>query len=331
MSLKDPYQDIEFSKRKALITDKDGETIYENDVVFPTYFSDNAVNIVSSKYFYSNQNNDETDIRQMFDRVSNTLTDWGIEQEYFDKENSKDFNYKLKNYQINQMFAFNSPVYFNVGTTDEVQSSACFIIDVEDDMESIANVCVVESKIFKNGSGSGMNISPIRSKFENVNNSRGYASGPISFLKVHDVLANVIRSGGSLRRSAKLVCLNIQHPDIEEFIDCKKFEEEKIKALISDDIQPRKGQELSDEVFFQNTNISVSIPDSFMQKVLDNGSWDTTFITTGETHKTYKARDLLYKIAKGAWECADPGLQFSDNINNWNTCTNDGQIESSNP
>jgi len=334
LSLKDPYQDIEFSVRHALILDKDGTPIYENDVTFPTYFSDNAVNIVSSKYFYSSDDRKETDIRQMFDRVSDTLTDWGVKQKYFGKKDSnksKEFNYRLKKYQIQQLFAFNSPVYFNVGNTDKVQASACFIIDVQDDMESIANVCVVESKIFKNGSGSGMNISNIRSKYEHVGNTRGYASGPISFLKVHDVLANVIRSGGSLRRSAKLVCLDIQHPDIEEFIDCKKFEDEKIKALINGDIESRKGCELSDEVFFQNTNISVRIPDKFMKKVLDNDTWDTKFVTDDKTYKTYLAQDLLVRIAERAWECADPGLQFSDSINNWNTCSNDGEIRSSNP
>ena len=332
MTQKDPYDGIEFTKRKAIILDKDGNVIYEKEVTFPSYFTENAINIVSSKYFYEGSEYVETDLRQMIDRVSNELTDWGNEQEYFKtKEESDSFNYKLKRYQIQQLFSFNSPVYFNVGVTDKVQASACFILDIHDDMDSIANVGVIESKIFKNGSGSGMNISPLRSKHEHVNNMRGYASGPISFLKVHDVFANVIRSGGSLRRSAKLVCMNIDHPDIEDFINCKNFEEEKINALKAAKIEPRKGCELSDEVFFQNTNISVRIPDTFMYKVLQNGDWETKYVTDGKTHKKYDARELLYKIAESAWNCADPGIQLDDNVNKWNTCINDGRIEASNP
>ena len=189
----DPYEGINFSNRKAVILDKDGNIIYEKDVIFPDYFSDNAVNIVSSKYFHKSKDKEELDIRNMINRVSETISRWGFEQEYFDNEYPKDFDYKLKKYQMQQLFAFNSPVYFNVGVNDEVQASACFILSIEDNMESIANVGVIESKIFKKGSGSGMNISPVRSSKETVGNSNGTASGPISFLKVHDVFANVIR------------------------------------------------------------------------------------------------------------------------------------------
>jgi ribonucleoside-diphosphate reductase alpha chain len=331
LNITNPYAEINFIPRKALISDKDGNIIYENDVIFPDYYSDNSVNITSSKYFFKSDQYEEKDIRQMIDRVSDTLAQWGIKQEYFDEKESIVFSNKLKKYQIEQLFAFNSPVYFNVGVTDKVQASACFILDIEDSMESIANVGVVESKIFKRGSGSGMNISPLRSKYEHIANSKGCASGCVSFLKVHDIFGGVIRSGGSLRRSAKLVCLNIDHPDIEEFIDCKKYEEEKIKVLKKGGIQSRKGYEISDEVFFQNTNLSVRIPDSFMKEVLNNGVWETKFVITGETHKIYRARDLLYRIAERSWECADPGVQFHDNVNKWNTCSNDGEIVSTNP
>jgi len=328
---KNPYEDIDFQVREALIVDKDGNKIYDEKVIFPTYFTDNAVNIVSSKYFVKTDGYVETDLRNMIDRVSDTLTQWGVEQKYFEKNESDDFNYKLKKYQISQLFSFNSPVYFNVGIAEKVQASACFILNIEDDMESIATVGVIESKIFKNGSGSGMNISKLRSKYEHVGGLRGYASGPISFLKVHDTFAHVIRSGGSLRRSAKLVCMDIDHPDIEDFINCKKFEEEKLKVLMRANIKPQKGCELSDEVFFQNTNISVRIPDEFMKCVLDDSHWNTKLVTTGEIFKTYLARNLLYQIAEGAWDYADPGVQFHDNVNKWNTCANDGEIEASNP
>ena len=324
----DPYKDINFIETKALILGSDGGKIYENDVVFPDYFSENSINIVASKYFKKGEN----DIRQMINRVSNTITQWGENQNYFDDESDRDeFNYNLKRYQIGQYFAFNSPMYFNAGVTDKVQASACFILSIKDDMDSIASVVAKEARIFKKGSGSGMNLSTLRSKHENVGDSTGCASGPISFLKGHDIFANIIRSGGALRRSAKLACLNIDHPDIEDFLECKKYEEEKLNALRKANIKIKPGGELSDEVFFQNTNISVGIFDRFVKRVLKDGAWTTRYVTTGEIHKTYNARELFYKIAKNAWECADPGLLFLDTMNRWNTCSNDGLISSTNP
>lgn len=327
-----PYADINWTTRRALIKDKSGNSIYDKNVTFPDYFTDTAVNITASKYFHKSVEKEEVNLRDMFDRVSNTITDWGKKQKYFaTNEEEANFNFKLKYYQVHQMFAFNSPVYFNMGVTDKVQASACFILSIEDNMESIANVGCIESKIFKKGSGSGMNLSGLRSKYENINGQTGYASGCVSFLKVHDTFANVIKSGGSLRRSAKLACLDVVHPDIDEFVDCKKFEEEKLQALKAAGIKARPGCELSDEVFFQSTNLSVQVSDDFMDCVLNNKKWHTRYVTTGKIHKEYDAQDLLYHIAKRTWETGDPALQYSDAINRFNTVSNDGRIRSSNP
>lgn len=327
----DPYRDINFVPKKAIIYNKDGKVIFEKDVVFPDYFSDTSVNIVSEKYFKeSNDNNSETDIRQLFDRVSDTITKYG--SNYFDSEKElQEFNYNLKYFQIHQYFSFNSPVYFNLGISDNFQASACFILSIEDTMESIANIGVIESKIFKKGSGTGSNLSRLRSKRESVGNYTGRASGPVSFLKVHDTFAGVIKSGGSLRRSAKMACLNIDHPDIDEFIDCKKYEEEKLRILKKAGLKNREGYELSDEVYYQNTNLSIRITNEFMKAVLENKNFSTKFITTGEICESFSAREKLYKIAQRAHECGDPGLLFHDNTNDWNTCANDGQIVASNP
>jgi ribonucleoside-diphosphate reductase alpha chain len=318
---KDPYKNINWTKRLASIKSKEGEVIYEKEVLFPDYFSDTAVNITASKYFHKSIIHEESNLQEMIDRVSNTIVSW-------DKIND---DYKLKYYQIHQIFAFNSPVYFNLGLSESPQASACFILSIEDDMKSITDTMSVESKIFKKGSGSGMNLSKIRSKYEYINGQTGQASGPVSFLKVHDTLAQIIRSGGALRRSAKLACLNMDHPDIEDFIDCKKFEEEKLTILKNAGIKPRPGYELSDEVYFQSTNLSVRPSNKFMEQVLNGGDWSTRYITTGEIHKTYKASDLLMRVAQRTWEMGDPAIQFDDTVNDWNTVLNDGRISSSNP
>lgn len=331
--LYDPYEDINFVERRALIEDKEGNIIYDKIVMFPDYFSENSVNIVSSKYFQKlEKNQPESDIREMLNRISDNLGLWGEEQNYFNNDKElEEFRYQLKRYQIKQLFAFNSPVYFNVGVTDKVQASACFILDIDDDMDSIASIVAKESRIFKRGSGSGMNLSRLRSKYEHISGNTGYASGCVSFLKGHDTFAGIIKSGGSLRRSAKLACLNIDHPDIEEFIDCKIYEEKKLKILNEAGIQPRPGYELSDEVYFQNTNLSIRTSYNFMNAVLNDENWDTKYVTTGKVHKTYRARDLLYKASEAAHQVACPGIQFDDNVNKWNTCANDGKIEASNP
>jgi len=318
----DPYADINWTKRLASIKSKEGDVIYEKSVTFPDYFSDTAVNITASKYFHKSITHEENNLKDLIDRVSDTIDRWCPED---------DLSYKLKHYQIHQVFAFNSPVYFNLGLTESPQASACFILSIDDDMKSITDTMCVESKIFKKGSGSGMNLSKIRSKHEFINGQTGQASGPVSFLKVHDNLAQIIRSGGALRRSAKLACLNMDHPDIEEFIDCKKFEEEKLTVLRNAGIKPRPGCELSDEVYFQSTNLSVRPSNKFMEQVLNGGDWSTRYVTTGEIHKTYKAKDLLMRVAQRTWEMGDPAIQFDDTVNDWNTVLNDGRISSSNP
>lgn len=326
----DPYQGINFVNRRAQIYDKDGKLIFDEVVEYPDFYDDNSVNITASKYLCNEAKNKETSLKQMLDRISNTITNWGVDLQYFDEETSKEFNYDLKYYQIHQFFSFNSPIYFNVGIREQPQCSACFILEVNDDMESIFETGKLESLIFKWGSGSGMNMSRLRSSKEPVRGG-GNASGPVSFLKAHDTAAGVIKSGGTLRRSAKLACLDMDHPDILKFIHCKEKEEEKLRILEENGITADEGYEMSDHVFFQNTNISVRIPDEFMKSVEDDNGWWTRNVLNGEKCEKFKARELLRHISKLAWKTADPGIQFRDNINKWNTCKTTGEIRSSNP
>ena len=335
MNVNDPYENIEFELKKVKIVGADGNVVFEDEIEFPADFDDNAAAIVASRYLCNDSKHKETSLKQMFDRVSETITTWGLAQGYFDTKRDDlneldEFCNKLKYYQINKYFAFNSPVYFNVGLQDLPQTSACFILDVQDNMDSITELGKLEAQIFKKGSGAGSNLSTLRSSKEPVKGG-GTASGPISFLKAHDVLAGVVKSGGTLRRSAKFACLNINHPDIEEFIDCKLYEEEKLASLRATGIKNRPGYDLADEVYFQNTNLSVRIPDIFMQKVIDDEIWHTKFVKTKETHRSYHAKDLLMRIAETSWKIADPGVQFHDTFNKWNTLANDGTIESTNP
>mgnify|MGYP001766350260 CR=1 FL=1 len=331
----EPYEGIEFERKHVKITNKENEIIFEDYIQFPKDFDDNAAAIVASRYLCNSAKHKETSIRDMFDRVSDTISEYGLKDKYYDNEKEFiNFNHRLKYYQIHKYFAFNSPVYFNVGLQEKPQTSACFILNMDDNMDSITEVSKLEAQIFKKGSGSGTNLSKLRSSREPVGGG-GKASGPISFLKAHDTLAGVVKSGGTLRRSAKLACLNIDHPDIEDFIDCKLYEEEKLAILRKAGLKARPGYDLSDEVYFQNTNLSVRVSNSFMEKVINNGEWKTTFIlqqtSTSNDCKIYKARNLLKKIAETSWKIGDPGLQFHDTFNDWNTLANDGQIESTNP
>ncbi len=341
MNPKDPYKDIEFEIKNVEIKSPNGDIVFSDKIEFPKDFDDNAAAVVASRYLCNNSKYKETSLKQMIDRVSDTISNWGVEQEYFGKHSSDkypdesdhekwDFNYKLKYYQMNRYFAFNSPVYFNCGVQELPQTSACFILGVQDNMDSITELGKLEAQIFKKGSGAGSNLSNLRSSKEAVSGG-GTASGPISFLKAHDTLAGVVKSGGTLRRSAKLACLNMNHPDIEEFINCKLYEEEKLAVLRKAGIKNRPGYDLADEVYFQNTNISVRIPDVFMRKVINDEHWDTKFVKTKATYKTYTAKALLRKIAEMSWKIADPGIQFHDAFNKWNTVSNDGIIESTNP
>jgi ribonucleoside-diphosphate reductase alpha chain len=328
---KDPYFGINFVPRKAEIISAEKKLLFSETVSFPDYYTDNSVNIVSSKYLCNTAKRKESSIKDMLDRVSEELGNWGFKDGYFENEEEKNkFIYKLKYYQIRQYFSFNSPVYFNVGLLEKPQCSACFIIEIEDNMESIFEAEKTESVIFKWGSGSGMNLSSLRSSKEKVRGG-GFASGPISFLKAHDIAAGVIKSGGTLRRSAKFAGLNVDHPDIEEFIICKRKEESKLKILRDGGFIPDDGTDLSDHAFFQNTNISVRVTDEFMKRVENDEDWWTKTVTTKENYKKYKARDLLWKVAEMAWDIADPGIQFHDTMNSWHTCPKGGTINSTNP
>ena len=327
----DPYENIKFTKKHIEIKNKEGEAIFDEDIEFPDNFDDSHATIVASRYLCNNAKRKETSLKDMVDRVSDQITEWAEKGDYFDsKEELADFNFKLKYYQINGYFAFNSPVYFNVGLTDKPQTSACFILSIEDNMESIFDLAKIESQIFKHGSGSGVNMSTLRSSKERVSRG-GFASGPISFLKAHDTVAGVIKSGGTLRRSAKLVCLDDYHPDIEEFICCKDKEEDKLRAIANAGIKPDTGYDLSDEVFYQNTNISVRLSDRFMTAIEKDDYWELKYINSPGIYKQLKARQLLWKIAEHAWKTGDPGVQFSDTFNKWNTVLNDGEIKSTNP
>jgi ribonucleoside-diphosphate reductase alpha chain len=339
VNIQDPYKGIEFEFKKVEIKSSTGDMVFSDKIEFPKDFDDNAAAIVASRYLCNDAKNKETSLKQMIDRVSNTITEFGLKQNYFIKNYDiggdpdpamLEFNYKLKYYQMNRYFAFNSPVYFNIGVQEVPQTSACFILDVQDDMDSITQMGKLEAQIFKKGSGAGSNLSALRSSKESVKGG-GKASGPVSFLKVHDCSAGVIKSGGTLRRSAKLACLNVNHPDIDEFIDCKLFEEEKLAILRKAGVKNRPGYDLADEVFFQNTNLSVRVTDEFMEAVLNDKDYSTKYIKTEKICKTYKAKDLLRKIAEVSHKIADPGIMFHDTFNKWNTLANDGQIVSTNP
>ena len=329
--MKNPYKNIKFEKRNAVLTNKEGKTIFEKEVIFPDFYNENSINIISNKYLCNSAKKQETKLTDMIDRVSERIAEWGKKDEYFktDKE-YEEFLYNLKYYQIHQYFAFNSPVYFNVGLNDKEQCSACFILSVDDSMESITDLAKTESIIFKNGSGAGSNLSKLRGSNEKVHGG-GTASGPVSFLKSHDCQAGIIKSGGTLRRSAKLSCLDIDHPDIKKFITCKDKEELKMKILMEAGIEPEEGYEMSDEVFLQNTNLSVRITDDFIKAVKENDNWYTINRLDGSIANTYKAQDLLMLIAEQAWKTGDPGVQFHDIINKMNPVPSHGSIDASNP
>ncbi len=328
-----PFEKIEWERRTASITNIKGEVIFEQtDIEAPTFWSQTATNIVVHKYFHGKPGapQRETSIKQLIERVTRTIADWGKRDGYFaSDDDAESFYAELTHLLVNQYAAFNSPVWFNVGIEGEEhpQCSACFINSVEDTMVSILDLSKTEGLIFKYGSGAGVNLSPLRSSQEYVSGG-GKASGPVSFMKGYDAFAGVIRSGGKTRRAAKMVILNIDHPDIVEFITCKEQEEKKARTLIEQGYDPDEAYET---VFFQNANNSVRVTDEFMQAVIDDQEWQVKAITTGEVLDTYKARDLLRMIAKATHTCGDPGLQYDTTINNWHTCPNSGRIEASNP
>jgi ribonucleotide reductase alpha subunit len=329
---KDPYSEINFIDYHVNINDKEGKSIFDKNVIFPDYFSEGSAKIVASKYLCNSAKNEETDLRQMIDRVSDTITNWGIKDGYFlSEDEALEFNYKMKYYQIHQVICFNSPMYFNVGLDENPVLSACFILDVEDNMESITDWIKLESRIFMKGSGSGANLSKLRSSVERVRQG-GFASGPVSFLKATDCQAGVIKSGGTFRRSAKMAVMNISHPDApRKFITCKDKEEEKLRLLKAGGIEAEPGYELSDEVYFQNTNFSIRFPDSFMFAVMRGDKWETREVLTNDVVETFDAHQLLMDIAAHSHKTGDPGVMFHDNTNKWNSTIDDGEYDATNP
>jgi ribonucleoside-diphosphate reductase alpha chain len=331
-----PYDDIVWERRDARITNyRDGSVAFEQlDVEVPRSWSLNATNILTQKYFRGTPGTieRESSLRQVADRVVDTITLWGIKDGYFvDDEEAEAFTAELKHLIVHQMAAFNSPVWFNIGVAGvPQQGSACFILAVEDTMDSILNWYTEEGVIFKGGSGAGVNLSRIRSSHEFLKGG-GTASGPVSFMRGADSSAGTIKSGGKTRRAAKMVILDVDHPDIEDFIWCKATEERKARVLRDAGFDMDLDGKDAISLQYQNANNSVRVTDDFMQAVIDGSDWDLVTRGEGETVRTVPARDLFRQFAKAAWECADPGMQFDTTINKWHTASNTGRINGSNP
>jgi ribonucleoside-diphosphate reductase alpha chain len=330
----DPFDEVEWDLRSAIIGSEKGEVVFEQrDVEIPKFWSQQATNIVVSKYFRGQIGTPERErsVKQLIGRVVDTITEWADQQRYFaTDEDLHAFSSDLKHLLVYQKAAFNSPVWFNVGFEKAPQCSACFINSVQDTMESILGLAKTEGMLFKFGSGTGSNLSNIRSSHELLAGG-GTASGPVSFMKGFDAFAGVIKSGGKTRRAAKMVILNADHPDIVEFINCKVEEEKKAWALIDAGYDGSFTGVAYGSVFFQNSNNSVRVTDEFMRAVLDDGEWTTRAVRDGAPMGTYKARDLMRMIAEGTWICGDPGMQFDTTINDWHTCPNTARINASNP
>ncbi|MBM5789668.1 vitamin B12-dependent ribonucleotide reductase, partial [Candidatus Parcubacteria bacterium] len=330
-----PYDELEWETRDAVISDAKGQVVFEQKgVEVPKFYSQTATNIIVSKYFYGTIGKDDREfsMRQLVSRVARTISDWGRKDGYFQTaSDAQAYEDELHAILVNQMAAFNSPVWFNVGTPRPPQCSACFINSVEDDMRSILNLCVTEGMLFKGGSGTGTNLSRLRSKHEYLGGSNGKASGPISFMKGLDAFAGVIKSGGKTRRAAKMVILDVTHPDIDDFITCKVEEEKKAWALMDAGYDGSIDGPAYASIFFQNANNSVRVNDEFMRAVEADDEWTTHAVTNGAPVKTWKARELMQKMADAAWQCGDPGVQYDTTINDWHTCINTDRIYASNP
>jgi len=331
-----PYDQVVWERRDAQIKNwKDGTVAFEQlGVEFPVSWSLNATNIVAQKYFRGTPGTAEREdsMRQVVDRVAETITKWGSECGYFiDQDEADSFCNELKFILITQRASFNSPVWFNIGVNGvPQQASACFILSVDDTMDAILNWYKEEGIIFKGGSGAGINLSNIRSSAENLKGG-GTASGPVSFMRGADASAGTIKSGGKTRRAAKMVILNASHPDIEEFVWCKSREEKKARALRDAGFDMDLDGADSFSVQYQNANNSVRVTDEFMQAVKDDADWNLTAVKDGRVVRTIRARDLWRQIATASWECADPGLQFDTTINKWHTAHAAGRINGSNP
>src|SRR5947209_1426759 len=357
-----PFDQVEWELRTAEIKDEKGRAIFQQvDCEIPKTWSQLATNVVASKYFYGEINTPEreTSVRQLVNRVTRTIADWGRDDGYFaTTEDMERFYDELTALCLNQYGAFNSPVWFNVGLYhrygisgpannwrwDEEtravvhatsayqtpQASACFIQSVSDDMDAIMKLAHSEAMLFKFGSGTGTDLSTLRSSREKLSGG-GKPSGPVSFMRVYDAIASVVKSGGKTRRAAKMQTLKCWHPDILEFIECKTNEEAKAQALIREGYEANFNGEAYSSVMFQNANLSVRCSDAFLRAGENDQEWTTRAVTTGRPMNTYKARTLLDKIALGTWLCGDPGVQYEDTIQRWHTCPNTAPINSSNP
>jgi ribonucleoside-diphosphate reductase alpha chain len=359
----DPFAGLEWERRRAEIADGKGNVVFrQDDVEVPKTWSMLATNVVASKYFYGALGSEEREysVRQLVHRVARTIADWGLSGGYFaSPEDAENFYSELAFACVNQVGAFNSPVWFNVGLYDVYghtsnsrssyawnpdtqvceqigdtykypQASACFIQSVDDTMEDIMRLAGSEAMLFKYGSGTGTDLSTLRSSREKLSGG-GTPSGPLSFMRIFDQVAGAIKSGGKTRRAAKMQSLKIHHPDIESFIECKVKEEKKAWSLIEEGYDGSLGGEAYDSVMFQNANLSIRVTDEFMESVESDGDWQTRTVTDGEPVDTYKARDLMTKMADAAHLCGDPGVQYDSTINRWHTCKNTGPINASNP
>lgn len=351
-----PFNTVEWEKRDAVIKSAEGKTVFEKKgVEVPNFWSQNATNIAASHYLYGEH---EYSVRDWIDRVAGTIKEWGLKDGYFASEQDAQIFYdELACLMVNQYLAFNSPVNYNCGvwrydktgsggryywdkekqdvveTTNDYehpQCSACFILGVEDSMQSIMDTAKAEATVFKFGSGTGMNISKLRSSKERIR-GKGYSSGPVTFMKGFDAFAGVIKSGGKTRRAAKMVVMDVDHPDVEEFIWCKVKEERKAHALISAGYNPALDGEVYNNIFYQNANNSIRVTDEFMKAAVEGGKYNTRYVTSGEVHEEKDARDVLRQISEAAWECGDPGLQYDGVIQRWHTAANTDRIYATNP
>src|SRR4051794_22424712 len=328
-----PFDEVEWELRDAIIGDPSNPAFEQRGVEFPKTWSQNATNIVAQKYFRGRLGSPEREssVKQMISRVAGTIARWGREADYFATADDADtFEAELTHILLHQEAAFNSPVWFNVGFEEHPQCSACFISSVQDTMESILDWNTKEGMIFRGGSGSGINLSNIRSSKEHLSKG-GLASGPVSFMRGADAWAGTIKSGGKTRRAAKMVVLDVDHPDIKDFIWCKAREEEKAAALRDAGFDMRIDSDSFHSIQYQNANNAVRVTEAFMRAVESGDDWDLTARVTGEPLKTVAARELMREIADAAWRCADPGVQYDTIINRWHTCPESGRINASNP
>jgi len=328
-----PFDEVEWETRDAVIGDPESPAFEQRGIEFPKSWSQNATNIVAQKYFRGQLGSEtrERSVKEMIGRVAGTISDWGRQGAYFaSEEDAAAFEAELTSILLGQKAAFNSPVWFNVGFEERPQCSACFILSVDDSMESILDWNTKEGMIFRGGSGSGINLSNIRGSVEPLSKG-GLASGPVSFMRGADAWAGTIKSGGKTRRAAKMVVLDVDHPDIEDFVWCKAKEEEKAGALRDAGFDMSIDGEGFSSIQYQNANNSVRVTDEFMEAVEAGSDWALKARTTGETTKTLPARELMSEIADAAWRCADPGVQYDTIINRWHTCPESGRINASNP